>query len=381
MSQPLRICIVETSLFPAQGSMSAYADLLARALTAGEGQDEYCCTRINLSAPPGFLAKVPVGLRFRFNQIWLLTVGRWRLRSQQGDIIHLVDGSQAHVLNGLPGSMRCVVTAHDVIPLLQSNGRFPVLSPGRLARWVIQKSLQGLKRADRVVADSQRTKDDLIYEGQLNPARINVVQLALPAGVAARTAEQGGSPWSERRAGKTPYLFHIGHNGFYKNRGGVLRIFCRITQSLGVRLKMAGPAPSDALLKLVQSLGIAARVDFIVNPDDDQVAALYQQACLFLFPSIYEGFGWPPLEAMAFGCPVVCSDAASLPEVVGSAALLCPPEDEAAMADLCIQVLTNEELAEKLVEKGREQSRKFNLKRMGDELMKVYREVLQGGSS
>jgi glycosyltransferase involved in cell wall biosynthesis len=133
------------------------------------------------------------------------------------------------------------------------------------------------------------------------------------------------------------------------------------------------------LQQIANDLGISRRVTFIVNPNDEELADLYRYASLFLFPSLYEGFGWPPLEAMAFGCPVVCSSAASLPEVVGEAALTCPPEDEKQMAENCVRVLHDASVANHLIELGYEQIEKFSVERMGRQLMGVYERLSNGG--
>ena len=108
-----------------------------------------------------------------------------------------------------------------------------------------------------------------------------------------------------------PAVFHVGHNGHYKNRAGVIRVFARIRAQTPARLVMAGPPPTAALRDLVKALHVEGDVEFVENPDDAQLFRIYRDAAVFLFPSIYEGFGWPPLEAMALGCPVVCSTAAS----------------------------------------------------------------------
>ena len=127
---------------------------------------------------------------------------------------------------------------------------------------------------------------------------------------------------------------------------------------------------------ITHRLGLAEQVRFVVDPDDSTLAALYSGACLFVFPSLYEGFGWPPLEAMAYGCPVVCSSAASLPEVVGDAALQCAAEDEEGMARLCLDVLGDPSLAQRLVERGRARAEHFSLEHMASALLGVYQTVL-----
>ena len=113
-------------------------------------------------------------------------------------------------------------------------------------------------------------------------------------------------------------------------------------------------------------------VDIVVNPDDDEVARLYARASLLLFPSLYEGFGLPPLEAMAAGCPVVCSNAGSLPEIVGEAALVAPPDDGAVLSEQSLRVLREPALRRKLVEAGDRHIQRFNLDAVGGGVLAAY---------
>jgi glycosyltransferase involved in cell wall biosynthesis len=168
----------------------------------------------------------------------------------------------------------------------------------------------------------------------------------------------------------------VGNNGHYKNREGVLRIFSQIRKVRESRLVMAGAPLSPQMMRLVDELGLGECVDCVADVDDAALCELYRKASVLLFPSIYEGFGWPPLEAMACGCPVVCSSEASLPEVVGDAALMAPADDEGQLATLCLSVLTDTVLAESLIEKGRKHARQFTTERMGNQLVEMYEHVL-----
>jgi glycosyltransferase involved in cell wall biosynthesis len=142
---------------------------------------------------------------------------------------------------------------------------------------------------------------------------------------------------------------------------------------------LAGAPPEKSLVELIASLSLRDAVDFVADPDDDALLRLYRNAALLLFPSLYEGFGWPPLEAMACGCPVVCSMAGSLPEVVGDAALTAAAADEAGLARHCIALLENPELARAMAEKGRAWAGKFTLERMRDDLLTAYDRALGNG--
>jgi glycosyltransferase involved in cell wall biosynthesis len=370
----LKVTLVETAPAGGWGSMTRYADLVAHALSvAGNGSIKV--SRLNLAMPVGRCARLPARYRYWASLAWIWQGAGRRLAQADADIFHIMDGSQAWIAGWLR-QKAVVATSHDIIPLLQAQNRFPVPPPGRMAGWLARQSIRGLRRTDRVVADSGQTRDDLTNVGGIAREKIEVIHPALPAAVVAESQRVAAIPWRERRNSSRAYVMHIGNNGFYKNRIGVLRIFERLHEVSGVRLIMAGPPPAAELLSLAKSLNLAGQIDFMVDPDDGQLGELYRHASLMLFPSLYEGFGWPPLEAMAFGCPVVCSSAGSLPEVVGDAGLLCTPDDEERMAEFCTLVLGDATLAEDLVARGYRRVAFFDAARMGEQLLRVYSQVL-----
>ena len=175
------------------------------------------------------------------------------------------------------------------------------------------------------------------------------------------------------REAAPPFLLHVGNNGFYKNRLGVACVFAKLARArptLG--LVFAGGAPDEALLMEIAGQGLSDRVKFETNPDDARLSVLYSEAALLLFPSLYEGFGWPPLEAMHFGCPVVCSDAGSLPEVTGDAALRCAPNDIAGFAAAASRILDDQDSARELVARGYRNLERFSAERMASGLIACY---------
>jgi glycosyltransferase involved in cell wall biosynthesis len=301
-----------------------------------------------------------------------------RLPKAGADIFHIVDGSQALLARWLSHSIS-LATSHDLIPLLQMMGKFGNGPPRLSGRWVIRHSIKGLHTVRHVISDSYSTAEDLHIIANVDPFKISVIHPAVPPEIASKANSFPILPWSDRRKSQKAYVLHIGNNAFYKNQVGVLRIFAHILDACDVRLRMVVTSHVSMLKQMVNDLGISDRVTFVVNPDDEELAALYRHASLFLFPSLYEGFGWPPLEAMAFGCPVVCSSAASLPEVVGDAALTCRPEDEKQMAENCVRVLQDASVANHLIELGYEQIKKFSVELMGRQLMGVYERLLNGG--
>lgn len=370
---PLGVLLVDTVPSGQKGSMAAYARLVEEVLQneAVARPGRFTVKRISLALPERVLAILPGPIRSLVHHGWVLWFGFFRLRFCRADLVHILDGSHAYVAGWIPPQAVAVATAHDIIPFLQLQGRFPIPAPGRFAAAVITRSLAGLGRVDRIMADSTHTGADLVAAG-LAAEEIEVVPLAAVP-LFKEPPPARGLPWTERQQAGDGFLFHVGTNAFYKNRAGVLRIFARVWEHLpGLRLKLAGPPPSPALQELAARLEIDAAIDFIVQPSDAEIEELYGRALVFLFPSIYEGYGWPPLEAMAAGCPVVCSDSASLPEVVGRAALMAPFEDEAALADRCLEVLQDETRALRLVEQGRERAAELNCIRMGRDILAVY---------
>jgi glycosyltransferase involved in cell wall biosynthesis len=126
------------------------------------------------------------------------------------------------------------------------------------------------------------------------------------------------------------------------------------------------------LQMIIQELQVGDKITFVSYPNDQAVSSLYLKASILLFPSYYEGFGWPPLEAMAFGCPVVCSHSGSLPEIVGNAALMASPDNLSAIVAQCDFLLNQSEEATKLVQAGLENIQRFSSLKMGEDLINFY---------
>lgn len=351
--------------------MSRYGDLLESGLSRKSGIQT---TRLLLALPDSVLRKLPHQLRSWVHHAWIRITAGIRIRSQRADLAHVLDGSHAYVASGL-GALPVAITCHDVIPLKQLKGDFNQEKPGKLASKLIHSSVRGIENADYVITDSDSTKCDLAKMASIDLRKVSVVHIAMDSGIISDEQDQCITRLSPSLH-DNPFIFHIGNDAFYKNRQGVLRIFAKVKKQLDVRLVLAGSAPSTELRAQIDELEIGDLVDFVANPDDRLISACYSFAALLLFPSIYEGFGWPPLEAMAHDCPVVCSDAASLPEVVGDAALLAPVDDEDQLAEHCISILQNPALVDTLVQKGRARLELFTVDKMIDELTAVYSRVL-----
>ena len=133
------------------------------------------------------------------------------------------------------------------------------------------------------------------------------------------------------------------------------------------------------MVETVEKLGLKPRVHFTGFVEEEDLPALYNGADLFVFPSLYEGFGLPPLEAMACGTPVVTSNTSSLPEVVGDAAIMVDPYNVDAISEAMARVLNDPVLAEDLRQRGLLQAEQFSWQKMAEETIEVYKKVLKQG--
>jgi glycosyltransferase involved in cell wall biosynthesis len=172
-------------------------------------------------------------------------------------------------------------------------------------------------------------------------------------------------------------ILHVGKCTFYKNIEGIIKSLALLPDGLRnhVHFVKVGEDFTQAQRNLIHRLGLSERVHFLGQLSVEDLVLLYNVADLLLFPSLYEGFGWPPLEAMACGTPVVCSDRGSLKEVVGEAALMVNPEDPKSIANSVESILTDAELREKLVNCGLERAKQFNWATNAEQVLEIYNKI------
>lgn len=335
------------------GSMTAFAELVGRAAGVSAGWEFSTC---DLFDPRGG------GAMWR-HHVWRGCHGRRELARHPADIYHWLDGSMAAFI---PDSLlgRSLVTVHDLIPLLQGRGQLPG-RPSLPASVLIHRGVRALRGCAGLSVDSRATGRDLARW-----AGIVVPPVVIPVPVrefpAARPVP-GMKDWGR-------FILHVGNNATYKNRAGVLRVFAHLQDIPDLHLVMAGPEPVRPLRGFAAGL---QRVHFIGPVADDQLGGLYRQAAVFLFPSLYEGYGMPVLEAMAAGCPVVCSTAEALLEVAGEAALPAPADEPAALAAACRRLLTEDPLRREFIVRGRARAAAFDIASMGRSLLNWYEQALE----
>jgi len=281
-----------------------------------------------------------------------------------------------------------LVTVHDMSTLLFAN---PTGYRSNLRHFYLRR---GLLHADRVLAVSSATRHDVETVLGIPANRIQVVYNApdpmfFPASNGGNGASEGGIEEQQRLLDRYrihyPFLLYVGRTNPQKNIPRLVEAFAVLRGELrhhpaysDLRLIIIGDEISrnSALRHAVIQSRVEDVVRFLGFVPIETLRAFYQAASAFVFPSLYEGFGLPPLEAMACGTPVVCSNVTSLPEVVGDAALIVNPENVFDIARGMKEVLLDEVLRERLVGRGIEQGRKFNWERAAAQVLKTYDEIV-----
>lgn len=231
-----------------------------------------------------------------------------------------------------------------------------------------------VERCDHVICISETTRQDLVRIFDVAPERTSVTHLGFDLVPASDTVSPGSSPGAASR----PYVLFVGNRGHYKNFDRLAQAFAGsalLRESFDL-VAFGGGALGNSESDLLRRLGIADSVRHIAG-DDALLARYYRGAAVFAFPSLYEGFGIPPLEAMSFDCPVVCSNTSSIPEVVGDAAVYFEPESVDAIRDALERVTGSDTLRLELVARGRERLKTFSWQRCADETAGVYARVLE----
>ena len=267
-----------------------------------------------------------------------------------------------------PHATKCICNIHDLIPLVH-----PEFTPKALKTrcFPIYKALMHeiARRTDAVVTGSESAKRDIVRRLGVPEARIAVAS----DGVDARYVPGGEKP-SARGGPKT--VLYVGRSDPYKNLPGLVEAFARLVNAGGVAARLRIVGPPDARYpeagETARRLGVADRVEWSGYLDDAGLRQAYQDADVLALLSKYEGFGLPVLEAMACGTPVVCSNAASLPEVAGSAARLVAPDDLAGAAAALEDVLTNPAETARLRAAGLAQARKFAWRAAAEAVLRTY---------
>ena len=294
----------------------------------------------------------------------------WVLMRERPDVFH----SPHYVL---PPAIRCrsVVTIHDTIHLT-----FRQYLPNRMAYAYAKASMwAAARRSSRILTVSEASKRDIVRLLDVPPDKIVVVHNAIDERFWVEPEADDVARVRERFQLDQRFILYVGNIKPHKNLVRLIEAFHELRRGelADLKLLIIGDEISKfpALRRAVHQHKLHKHVRFLGYLPDETLAVLYRLAAAFAFPSLYEGFGLPPLEAMASGTPVVTSNVSSLPEVVGEAAVLVDPYDIGSIADGLRRVLTNPALAEDLRCKGLARARAFSWEQSVAKTCAVYQEI------
>ncbi|HTB63557.1 MAG TPA: glycosyltransferase family 1 protein [Opitutales bacterium] len=308
---------------------------------------------LRMQAPPRIL---PFRYRQRFDRIW----SKLHCLSN-ADLLHPTNFDLTCGLRLADFRCPVVVTVYDMIYIRfaqQMNNEAYVSS-----------QRQAIRRADQVICISRSTERDVLEFIPEAAGKTSVIYLASSFPVS--------EPIFSTDIFSAPTFLYVGFRGGYKNFFFLLRAFAKaVSTSPGIRLVVVGPPLGPEERWQIYYLGITDKVTNVVFPDEATLQQLYRGSVAFLYPSRYEGFGIPPLEAMACGTVAVTSNTSSLPEVVGDAAIMLDPSDEKTWADCIVKLAQPFPGRDELLAKGRQRVGQFTWPECVEKHLEIYRKLL-----
>jgi glycosyltransferase involved in cell wall biosynthesis len=373
----MRIALDALPLTAAKTGVGHYTDALAAGLARAYPDHQY-----DLISPfefnfdyngdrPKNLNKQVIPVRSIFRKWWLLGLPSL-LRIYQVDVFH---GTNYYV--PLFSPCPTVVTIHDLSLFTQSHTHERAsVKRGKLRIPIMAR------RARMIIAPSEWTRREIVERLRVSPDKIRVIYEAAREGMEPLPPHLC-QPALDKYRIRRPYLLYVGTIEPRKNLLTLLRAYDELLRTTTRRpqLALCGGRGwlDDEVFNLVEELKLQDQVRFTGYVDDADLPALYSAAEAFVYPSFYEGFGLPPLEAMACGAPVITSDVSSLPEVVGKAGLTHDPNDARALTEAMAKLLGDETAREHFRREGLKQAAKFSWQRAACETQSVYDEVLRKG--
>jgi glycosyltransferase involved in cell wall biosynthesis len=299
----------------------------------------------------------------------------WRLFRLRLDLYH-----STHYV--LPAVVPCkaIVTIHDIIHLL-----YPEFLPSPVAFFYAQRMIRrSLSRGDRIIADSQNTKTDLMEYFDVDGRKIRVVYPGVAESFRHRVTQEEMHRARTEFGIERPYILFVGNPKPHKNLDNVIKAFARALEihPFEADLVCVGDRSSIEfkIRQRASQLGLSDRLKLLGHVEDKDLPALYQGATLFLFPTLYEGFGLPVVEAMASRVPVVTSNTSALKEVAEGYAHLVNPLDVEEIAKAIAQCMADEDHRDALIKLGVRRAEDFRWSRTAEQTLDVYNSALRRDS-
>ncbi|MBW9221790.1 glycosyltransferase family 4 protein [Methanothermococcus sp. SCGC AD-155-C09] len=286
------------------------------------------------------------------------------------DIIHSPENVTLFIK--LKEGQKKVITVHDIMAF-----RFPDISD-IITRYRYKFLLpKTLRTADKIISDSYSTKKDIIKYFKIPEDNVKVIHLGVDEDYKPLSKEEINNIKRKHNI-NYPFILYTGGLAPNKNVERLIYAFYKLKKQLPkYKLIITGIKryKYKSIFETIDKLNLQKDVIFTGYVPDEDLPGLYNAADLFVYPSIYEGFGLPPLEAMACGTPVITSNTSSLPEVVGNAGIIIDPYDVDRLSRAMYEVLSNDGLREELRKKGLKRAKLFNWRKTAEETLKVYREI------
>ncbi len=288
-------------------------------------------------------------------------------RTRPGIIKHIANQNLAFLADSIDSDDPLVITCYDMIPWSYSRNQSKY--------W--KMNLNGLKKADTIITISEFSKKEIINYAGIEPARIRIIYPGVDGSLYRPKFNRGILSRYGFRS-DDHVLLYVGSEEPRKNLPLLLKAMNRLKSSgFPVKLLKVGNPQFGGDRKLLMSditkLDLKKDIAFTEKVPENDLPLYYNAADVFVFPSVYEGFGLPPLEAMACGCPVIAANATALPEVVGDAGILFDAEDPEELADTIQNVLTDTKLRKSLITKGLERSKIFSWWKAAKETEETYK--------
>jgi glycosyltransferase involved in cell wall biosynthesis len=305
----------------------------------------------------------------KFGTFWRIFKVSGLLKKSKIDVFH----GLSHVLpiglkrTGIPS----VVTIHDLIYL-----RYPEFYSRIDRRLYLFHTSTGCKKATKILAISDQTKNDLINLLGVDPGKIEVIHQSCNNAFYERVSEEQKAIVREKFNLPEKFILCVGTIEARKNQLSILQGVAHV--NLDIQIVIVGkPTPYKRILdEYILEAGLRKQLTFLHDTDTSDLQAIYQMAEIMVYPSFYEGFGLPVLEAQASGCPVITSNISSLPEAGGDGALYISPGNSTEIGNAIANILNNNELREELIRKGTKNALLFGDQIVADKLTKLYQSIL-----
>lgn len=383
IDQKIRIGIDVTSAVAQGAGIGRYTRELVQALVRLDSKPSYClfsarAPKLTVVADP-----LPEAPNVEYRETWLSEKWLYRMWYRlhlpisvqrftgEIDVFHSPDFVLPPV-----GDIPSVLTIHDL-----SFIHYPEAFTPSLLKYLNNVVPSSVARVNHVLADSLATKNDLIDIWQVPNEKVTVVYSGVNSSFRPVTDKERIDHLRKKyELGDNPYILSVGTLQPRKNYEMLMRAFKPVADSYDHQLIIAGGHGwmYEQIQKEIDQQGLGQRIRLIGFVEDQDLPALYSQASLFVFPSLYEGFGIPVLEAMACGVPAISSDSSSLPEVAGDAGLLISPVNQELWSKSIIQLLNDSARRTKMVAAGYLQARKFSWRKAAEQVLDTYHMLLSG---